>query len=322
MNKKNLIIVYHGIEPDYGPRFTYSKCVKSSSFEKQIIQLSNHYKLISLEDYIHMVIKKTHMTGNYCVITFDDGLRGCYDYALPILQKLGVQSTFFICSEPLEEQNILAIYKINLLIENLGSEFFLAQVNHHIEQIDEYFEYEDPASIGITNIYRYDDDARKILKKKLNYELPIKIKNKIVSDIYNEFENVNFPGLKDIFINQEEIKKIHNYGHSIGAHTHSHEILARISDTAQHEEIHRSVDFLSQIIGQKVTSFAYPFGTDGTYTDLSKLILSKSGMKFALNVRRKQINLNQDNDLYDINRYDVSDVFDCDNKIRKEFKVK
>jgi len=320
MNKKNLIIVYHGIEPDDGPEFIYSKCVKSSSFKKQIIQLSNHYKIISLEDYINMVIGKTHMKDNYCVVTFDDGLRGCYDYALPILQELGAQSTFFICSEPLEEKNILTIYKINLLLKNLGSEFFLGQINHRIEEIGEYFEYEDPAKIGITNIYRYDKGAKKILKKKLNYELPIKIKNKIVSDIYCEFNNNGFPDLKDIFINQEEIKKIHNYGHSIGAHTHSHEILSRISGNHQYEEIHRSANFLSKLIGQKVTSFAYPFGTDGTYTNLSKSILSQSGINCALNVKRKQIDNNQFMDLYDINRYDVADVFGEDDKIKKEFQ--
>jgi peptidoglycan/xylan/chitin deacetylase (PgdA/CDA1 family) len=49
----------------------------------------------------------------------------------------------------------------------------------------------------------------------------------------------------------------------IGAHTVSHPILARLTDEQAREEIGNSKRFLEQLLGERITVFAYPNGKPG-----------------------------------------------------------
>lgn len=52
-------------------------------------------------------------------------------------------------------------------------------------------------------------------------------------------------------------------GMSIGAHTVSHPILARLTDDAARQEIGDSRRFLEELLGERIGLFAYPNGKPG-----------------------------------------------------------
>ena len=78
------------------------------------------------------------------------------------------------------------------------------------------------------------------------------------------------------FLSKEEIIDLHNRGHIIGSHAHTHEHLYTLSDEEVENEWHESISILSHIIGIPILYASIPNG------DTSKRVLesaSKNGIK-------------------------------------------
>jgi len=67
-------------------------------------------------------------------------------------------------------------------------------------------------------------------------------------------------------MNWGQVRELVSEGMEIGAHTHSHPVLSRLSPMGQEEEMLRSRRLIEERVGVSVDSFAIPFGNRGTYT--------------------------------------------------------
>ena len=79
----------------------------------------------------------------------------------------------------------------------------------------------------------------------------------------------------------EQILDVRADGFEIGAHTMTHPDLTRLTHQEQIEEIVASKDSLENLLGEELTSFAYPFGR---VDRSSHIITQKAGFKFACGV--------------------------------------
>jgi peptidoglycan/xylan/chitin deacetylase (PgdA/CDA1 family) len=61
-------------------------------------------------------------------------------------------------------------------------------------------------------------------------------------------------------LSRDEIRELHAAGHWIGAHTHSHVALSRVSRTEAMEDLGKNKSILESIAGSPVTDVAFPFG--------------------------------------------------------------
>lgn len=80
------------------------------------------------------------------------------------------------------------------------------------------------------------------------------------------------------FLNETEIRDLHNRGHIIGSHAHTHEHLYTLSDIQLEEEWKLSAEILSRILGEKVRYASIPNG------DISKRVLNnvqKYGIEYV-----------------------------------------
>ena len=59
----------------------------------------------------------------------------------------------------------------------------------------------------------------------------------------------------------DNITSLHNSGHSIGAHTLNHPMLSQSSYVDSQDEILLSKQYLEELLGKRISSFAYPFGS-------------------------------------------------------------
>jgi len=97
------ILVYHSIGPMHGKKESAMQAhyrVTTENFEKQMKYLSdNGYHPVSFATYVkslnNYVIK---LPEKAVVLTFDDGWKSQYQYAVPILEKYKFTATFFIIS--------------------------------------------------------------------------------------------------------------------------------------------------------------------------------------------------------------------------------
>jgi peptidoglycan/xylan/chitin deacetylase (PgdA/CDA1 family) len=67
----------------------------------------------------------------------------------------------------------------------------------------------------------------------------------------------------------------------VGAHTVTHPSLASLDNTAQYFEIDESKLMLEDIVGKRVSSFAYPFGTQSDYNADTIRLIREAGFNCA-----------------------------------------
>ena len=67
----------------------------------------------------------------------------------------------------------------------------------------------------------------------------------------------------------------------IGAHSVTHSLLGVASAAGQQQEIQQSKEELERILGRPVTSFAYPFGKRGDYSEETVNLVRASGFSSA-----------------------------------------
>lgn len=97
------IFVYHNIVDDKSEiEYDYMQTTKAK-FEEQIIGLKLlGYHFITYDDLIAYKNGEKDLSKRSCLITFDDGLKGVYTNAFPIIQKYDVPITVFIINNNME----------------------------------------------------------------------------------------------------------------------------------------------------------------------------------------------------------------------------
>ncbi len=84
-------------------------CIPPEQFEAQMAFLhAEGYKAISLTELQEALTKNRPLPQKSVIITFDDGRKGIYAHAWPILQKYGFTATIYIVPSWVEGQNIPA----------------------------------------------------------------------------------------------------------------------------------------------------------------------------------------------------------------------
>lgn len=97
LNPKIPILMYHEISSNLyvsslAHQMTPMYDIPAPMFERQICMLSEKgYKSLLFED-----VQNIKEDRKYVIITFDDGLKGNYRFALPVLKKYGFKAVFFI----------------------------------------------------------------------------------------------------------------------------------------------------------------------------------------------------------------------------------
>ena len=72
-------------------------------------------------------------------------------------------------------------------------------------------------------------------------------------------------------LDKDEIRKIHQMGHTIGSHSHTHSMFNKLSDNDVIFELQKSKDILEDIILSEVDCFAFPGGRRKRHhSDLAK----------------------------------------------------
>jgi len=89
------ILMYHNI--DYGEGSFF---VTPENFARQMEYIKkNGYAVITLDELVKQIKSKKPFKRNEVVITFDDGYMDNFQYAYPVLKRLGFPATIFLISD-------------------------------------------------------------------------------------------------------------------------------------------------------------------------------------------------------------------------------
>src|SRR5687768_6956468 len=148
-------INYHYVRPAFDHPYPGIHGLTPAQFEHQIRVLSTVGTFVGGAD-IRSALNGGRLPERSLIVTFDDGLREQYDYAWPVLQRLGVPALLFVNTGPIAERTVSTVHKIHLLRSRTPPAEFLAALDGCAQEcgVDLHMDVDGAA---IQNQYPYDD---------------------------------------------------------------------------------------------------------------------------------------------------------------------
>jgi peptidoglycan/xylan/chitin deacetylase (PgdA/CDA1 family) len=104
---RTMVLCFHGITersvPD--PEDRSAVVVNRALFFTQLTYLKQHYRVISLRDYLEARQLRRLLPRHSAILTFDDGLRNFLTVAAPVLSELGLPATVFLVTDQVERRD-------------------------------------------------------------------------------------------------------------------------------------------------------------------------------------------------------------------------
>lgn len=238
MNKEIKILMFHNIgkTAEYGPQ-KYS--VTEEDFQRVISDLSDTYEFVPLSDIVSWLNGAKKLPDKTMAVTFDDGYLSTKEKALPILKRHNIPFTVYMPSEFLDIPNP-ARFRLFQFIEN----------NDEIS-----FELEKE---------KYDYGLETPEEKKEAYNEIISVLDRLnVSDRHDFLNSAGISEVEEgLLMSEKDLKDLDSEELvSIGSHSTDHRNLTRIKLKDAKKSIKDSKKKLEDILGHKVSSFSYPFGS-------------------------------------------------------------
>jgi peptidoglycan/xylan/chitin deacetylase (PgdA/CDA1 family) len=200
-------------------------------------------------------------------ITFDDGYADNHHVAMPILQHHGLTATFFIATSFLD-----------------GGRMWNDTIIETVRACQE--PVLDVSALGLgshaLNTVAVQQAAIAALIGQIKYR-PVAERISLTEDIA-KLAKVQLP--QNLMMTSAEVKAMRQAGMQIGAHTVSHPILAKLTDAQATAEIGDSKRFLEELLGERITVFAYPNGKPGEdYSPQSVEVVRSLGFDAAVSTQ-------------------------------------
>lgn len=289
---------YHYIRENYTANYPSIFGVTPDCFQNQLSEISNIADFISIKDLLNNYNEIIASKDNFYLITFDDGLKEQYQFALPILDSLNIPAVFFANSINLLENKVSNVHKIHMLRANLSPEILLNNL------LNDNFSIEESDTTKAKSIYKYDDEKSAILKFFLNYKMQPNLREEKIDIMFNSFfdeKEVN----EKLYFNKEEICTLANLGF-LGSHSHSHFALANLEDVQLEYELLKTKEYFENLTKSKISSIAYPYGTKEAVNDRVARMAKKVGYEIGFTTN-SGVNTKNENTLL-LNRFDCNDL--------------
>jgi peptidoglycan/xylan/chitin deacetylase (PgdA/CDA1 family) len=232
-------------------------------FAAQMGILKRKTAVVSLDEALDLLMKAKPFRGIATLVTFDDGYIDNYQKAFPILQSMDLPATFFLVTAFIGSDNLPWWDQIAYLVRN-----------SELSQLDMDYPHQLSLSLGtgcrttaiqeVISIYKVSSDPDKFLR---HLEDSLKTKRSISRN--------------RMFLNWAEAREMITRGMDVGAHTHSHCCLGRLSLEDQVRELDTSRRLLEGGLMRRVDVLAYPYGTEESFNSDTFVALQKTGYRAA-----------------------------------------
>lgn len=202
-------------------------------------------------------------------ITFDDGYVDNAEVAAPLLSSAGLPATLFVTTGGLET----------------GAEFWWDRLEHLVlePRTIEFLELDIADRSVRIDIRTPAGRARAIraMNRRLRVLPPAKIEETLAEIEAHVDLRANSCAIHARLGTDALRSLAAGSTFEIGGHTHNHPRLSALAPVEQQNEIEVNRQILEQIVRRPVRSFAYPFGSPGTFDDASVKIVRATGYELA-----------------------------------------
>lgn len=209
-----LLPFYHLVCDEQHP-FQYNYDYPSTKrFEEDLDYLLQNFKPISLSD-----LHKGKKLKKGFHLTFDDGLRQCYDVVAPILKQKGIPATFFVNPAFVDNHDLFHRYKVSILRQMFAEKGVKSDIQNT---------YADLLSLD-----QMAEDVGLNWDEYLSNEQP--------------------------YMTMEQLQQLQKDGFTIGGHSWDHPEFWLLDEERQMDEIRESMEWITANFNPKIKAFAFPF---------------------------------------------------------------
>lgn len=261
------ILEYH--EVCGSPEGEREGIVSAQRLEAHLRFLAPHHEVVTVAEAARRLGSGAlgHGLGrDLLVLTFDDGYRGNYEHAWPVLRRLGMVGTVYLASGFLDGEPLWFDTVRRSLQALAGRELALPASTQDVLR----------SALGEWPI------AADQVVGRLKYA-PVDTRLEAVHALA-ELELERTPAAEPM--SWEEATEMIEQGAEMGAHTVTHPILSRLDARRQEEEIARSRRRIARATGHEPTTFAMPNGSEKDYDAATLEVLRRLGFAASVTTRR------------------------------------
>ncbi len=257
---EHTILMYHGVDFSGNTKFN-SRHTSQDDFRKHVHFLKKYCHIISLKDFF----EKRFIAGKPNIaLTFDDGYRNNFQYAMPILEEAKVNGTFYITGLNQGANDILWADYLNI-----ASTLTLQDIRINGEDFRQnngkYVSRETGKSLYTI-----------IKDEKADTDFKLQMMESFV-DLYDFKADIEYDDYWKLMTDEQ----IQLCGDSafieIGSHGFLHNNLGTISERLATKEMSDSKIYLENLIQKDIDSIGYP---DGSYSRATLDSAEVLGYKF------------------------------------------
>lgn len=262
-----LVLNYHRVLDPRDCR--YDRAVISASpgqFHEQVAYFKSRFRVIGLPELIEQVESRKPAAGFRTMITFDDGYIDNYQNAFPILRAAGLPAVFFLPTSYIGTSIVPWWDQIaDLLRRSRNRSISLDYPEQRVFSLEEAC---------------LDDSIRLVLNL---YKSPACQDPERFLEMLERQCGVSRANAADppLFLNWDQAREMVAGGMYIGSHTHSHQILSKLTEAGQVEELSKSRDLLETNLRTPLTSLAIPVGALHAFNDSTERALRQTRYQVA-----------------------------------------
>ena len=253
--------------------------ISSRRFANQIKILSQTYKFVGQKMVSDWIKTGDIPEGNYCMITFDDGLKQQMN-AFKWLLEHSIPAVFFVPAKPFVEKKVLDVHKLQLIRTQISDANLLENVNN-------LYDIKVSAQISkeAKNQYRYDSINSQRLKYILNFVLSEDEKIVLIDDYFEKLFGDEGKFYSSFYMGENDIKTLSRKG-MLGNHGYAHLPLATLDIHDAKEDVLKSTKIFENLTQERSRSFSYPFGGKSAVNESVAKILETNNYDFGLTMCR------------------------------------
>ena len=228
------IVMFHGVGGGE---------LSATAFEAGLAWLAQRFKIVPLDDMVQAItVGSPPARAGELSLTFDDGLRNQSEVAYPVLRRLGLPATFFVCPQLIETGKWLWNHEARSRLSSMSGPSRLA-----------YARSCEAAAADVESLVGQLKTlplARRLaLEQQLRDLTP---DHEITADARERFDPMRW----------SDLERLDRSFITVGSHTLTHPILPTLDDATLTRELAESRRMLEDRLGRTVDLFCYPNGAN------------------------------------------------------------